>query len=390
MPGIREYIEQKGGVSFSELPFGDADNLTLCQIFYMPFEQVVSDSFSDAPVPFPKAVNALFSKRSYKHRKLGLMIPDDASVNMMKMAVQPRFSEMKLVAVKEVFETNPAVQFAAGTFLLPDGTAVVIFRGTDDSIIGWKEDLDIFARKGIPSYALAVEYLKNAAEAFSGDLIVCGHSKGGNVGLYAVLNSEPAVRDRVRGIYCNDAPGYHDYSVLQTEVYDELLPRYRHLVPHSSFVGMMLAHDYDYTTVKSSKHLGPMQHDLSSWQIVDGSVVTKEDVDLLAKLTDVTLSDIVNRVNDTQSAVVDYVANVLIDATGETYLTGLVQHAATAVSGAVGAWKELAPETKETFKSAFKGAGKILVRNVKHIKEKTIPDAANAAAMLVRRVTVKD
>lgn len=390
MPGIYEYIERCGGESFGAVPFGDADNLTFCQVFYMPFEQVVPASFDAEPTSFVAAVNELFARRGYKHKKLGLMIPNDASVNMMRMAVQPRFASLKLYAVQEVFETNPAVQFCAGTFLLPDGTAVVIFRGTDDSITGWKEDLDIFVRKGIPSYPLAIAYLKNVAAHCSGDIIICGHSKGGHLGLFAALKSDKAIRDRIVGIYNNDGPGYCDYSVLQMDEYDELLPRYRHLVPHSSFVGMMLAHDYDYTAVRSSKHLGPMQHDMASWQIDGGKVVTQADVDILAKLTDVTLSDIVTRVTDAQGAVVDYVANVLIEATGETYLTGLVKHAAKAVGGAVNAWKELAPDTKETFKSAFKGAGKILVNDIKHIKEKKIPDAANAAAMLVRRVTAKN
>lgn len=390
MPGIYEYIEQCGAKTFDEVPFGDADNLTLCQIFYMPFEQVVSASFDDMPVPFAQAVNTLFAKRGYHHQKLGLMIPKDASVNMMRMAVQPRFSALKIAAVKEVFETNPAVQFAAGTFLLPDGTAVIIYRGTDDSITGWKEDLDICVRKGIPSYALALDYLEKVSKAFDGDIIICGHSKGGHLGLYAALNTKKEIRDRIKGIYNNDGPGYYDYNVFQSDAYPDILPRYRHLVPHSSFVGMMLSHDYDYTAVRSSKHLGPMQHDMASWQIADGNVVTQSDVDILAKLTDVTLSDIVSRVTDAQGAVVDYVANVLIEATGESNLTDLAKHAVSAVGGAVNAWKELAPDTKETFLGTFKGAGKILVKNIRHIKEKTVPDAAKEAAMFIKRVTAKN
>lgn len=149
--------------SFRDVPFGDADNLLFCQIFYMPFERVVSESFAAEPVPFPTACNDVFASRGYQHKKLGLMIPADGSHNIMRMAVQPRFAEMKLVGVKEVLSAEPAVQFGAGTFLLPDGTMVIVYRGTDDTILGWKEDLDIFARKEIPSYALALDYLEKAA-----------------------------------------------------------------------------------------------------------------------------------------------------------------------------------------------------------------------------------
>ena len=380
MPGVKEYIETNGGVSFCDVPFGDADNLLFCQIFYMPFERVVSESFAE-PVPFPQACDEVFAARGYQHKKLGLMIPADGSHNIMRMAVQPRFSEMKIVGVKEALSANPAVQFGAGTFLLPDGTMVIVYRGTDDTILGWKEDLDIFARKEIPSYQMALDYLEKAAAAFDRPIILCGHSKGGHLALYAAVHTTDAIRDRIHTIYNNDGPGYYDYRLFHTKEYSDLLPRYRHLVPHSSFVGMLLAHDYDYTTVTSNLPLGPLQHDLKSWQIVNGKLQTRPDVDLLAKITDVALSDIVSRVSDAQGAVVDAVANKLIEATGQVTLTGLTQHIGSAVGGAVKAWKAVEPQAKETFKSAFAGAGKIMVNTVKNIKAETRPAAAKAAEM---------
>lgn len=380
MPGVKEYIETNGSLSFCDVPFGDADNLLFCQIFYMPFERAVSESF-DSPVPFPQACNEVFASRGYQHKKLGLMIPADGSHNIMRMAVQPRFAEMQLVGVKETLAADPAVQFGAGTFLLPDGSMVIVFRGTDDTILGWKEDLDIFARKEIPSYRLAIDYLEQAASAFDRPIILCGHSKGGHLALYAALKTSDEIRARIRTVYNNDGPGYYDYRLFHTKEYDEILPRYRHLVPHSSFVGMMLSHDYDYTAVTSNVPLGPIQHDLKSWQIVNGELQTRADVDMLAKITDVALSDIVSRVTDAQSAVVDAVANKLIEATGQVTLTGLTQHLGTAVGGAVKAWKAVEPQAKATFKSAFSGAGKIMVNTVKNIKAETRPAAAKAAAM---------
>ena len=386
MPGVKEYIETNGARSFCDVPFGDADNLLLCQIFYMPFERVVSDSFADAPVPFPTACNEVFAARDYKHKKLGLMIPADASRNIMRMAIQPRFAEMKLVAVKEVLSADPAVQFAAGTFLLPDGTMVIVYRGTDDSILGWKEDLDMAIRKDIPSYQLALDYLEQAAAAFDGDIILCGHSKGGHVALYAALQTTDAIRDRIRTVYNNDGPGFYDYSLFHTPEYASILPRYRHLVPHSSFVGMMLSHDYDYTTVTSSLHLGPFQHDLKSWQIVNGELQTRPDVDTLAKITDVALSDIVTKITDVQASTVDTVANKLIEATGQVTLTDLAMHIGSAADGALKAWKAVEPQTKQVFKSAFSGAGEILVNTVKNIKAETQPAAAKAADMFKQNV----
>ena len=389
MAGTLEYIDQFGGKSFAEVPFNDADNVLMCEIFYMPLERVVSESFDDEPVDFSKAANDLFAKMGYKYQKLGLMITKAASIKIMKMASQKRYSEMKLVAVKEVFESDPAVQFAAGTFILPDGKLLVVFRGTDDSIIGWKEDLDIYVRNGIPSYKLGVDYLENLAEKYDGDIIVCGHSKGGNVALYSVLNSSEKVRSRVTALYNNDGPGYHDYSVFQDGKYDDLLPKYRHIVPHSSFVGMLLAHDYDFTAVKSTRHLGPIQHDMGTWQIENGELVTKPDVDVLAKITDVALSNMLLNVTDAQSAVVDFVGNELIKGTSQVYLTEFAKNIVPSVKGAMQAWQNIEPKVREEFKGAFSGAGKIIKNTVKNIKTEAIPQAAKNASILVRRVAAR-
>lgn len=386
MAGTFEFIDQFGAKSYSEVPFGDADNILMCEIIYMPLEKVVSESFDEEPVEFSKAANAVFAHRGYKHSKLGMMITNAASKKIVKMASQKRFSEMKIVGVKAVLDSHPAVQFGAGTFLLPDGTVVVVFRGTDDTLLGWKEDLDIYVRNGIPSYKLAVDYLEKVAQKFEGNIIVCGHSKGGNVALYSVLALSDAIRSRITAVYNNDGPGYHDYKVFSSSDYDRLLPKYRHIVPHSSFVGMLLAHDYDYTAVKSSRHLGPFQHDMGTWQIKDGELVTKPDVDILAKITDVALSDVVMRLTDAQSAIFDTVANAIIDGTGRITLTEIPKNLVSTVEGAKKAWKSIEPKVQKEFKDSFNGFGKIVANAVKNIKVDTIPQAAKNASILVRKV----
>ena len=386
MPGIKEYIEQFGSKSFTDTPFGDADNLTLCQIFYLPFESVVSPSLQDAPKPFSEACNEIFAGRGYRHTRLGLMIPNDASVNSMRMSIQKRFSEMKVLGVETAYEHFPAVQYAAGTFILPTGENVVIFRGTDDSLTGWHEDMDIFLHDDLPSYPLALDYLNRVAEQLEGDIILCGHSKGGHLALYAALKTSDEVRARIKCVYNNDGPGYHDYEIYQSEAYTDLLPRYRHLVPHSSFVGMLLSHDYDYTAVTSSKHLGPIQHDLASWQIVNGSVITRPDVDVLAKITDVAFSDFLCGVSDAEREVMDLVANALIGVVDVETLTEIVKKFPTELKQVLARWGELGEDIHKTFHAAFFPIPKIVANTVKNIKEETVPKAAAAASMLLKKV----
>ena len=156
----------------------------------------------------------------------------------MAMAPKKRFAEMKVVSAVRIYEKKPAVQFEAATFLLPNGDVVVLFKGTDDTLIGWKEDIDILTKKGIPSNMFATEYLEKVANRFSGNIIVCGHSKGGFIAQYATLFCKKEIRDRIIKVYNNDGPGFWDYSYLESEAYAEM----------SSLCAAIVVYRYDART----------------------------------------------------------------------------------------------------------------------------------------------
>lgn len=370
MAGTNEYINQFGSISFNERPFGDADNIALCEVFYMPLEKVVSESFDDEPLCFEDVCNSLFELNGCEHKAVGLVINRGISEKLMKMASTPRFSQMKVLACKHIYDEEPAVQFDAATFILPDGVNVVIFRGTDDTIAGWKEDLDIYTKKYIPSYKYSVEYLEEAAQKLEGDIIVCGHSKGGNVALYAALNCSTEVADRIKLLYNNDGPGFHDLRPFATPAYRELLPRYRHLIPQSSFIGMLLAHDDDYTVVKSSRLMGMLQHDLATWQISDGELVTTK-LSLLGKLNDRGLADLILRISDEQSDTVNAVTAALLGSSDEKDLTGLVKNANSALRGINAAWRSLDSDIKKKFFAIFKGSAALLVGAAREVRKES-------------------
>lgn len=376
MPGTNEYVKQFGNISFAERPFGDADNIALCEVFYMPLERVVSESFDDEPRAFTDVCNSLFELNGCEHKPVGLVINRGISEKLMNMSVSPRFAEMKVLACKHIYNESPAVQFDAATFILPDGVNVVIFRGTDDTIAGWKEDLDIYTKKYIPSYKYSVEYLEKAAETLTGDIIVCGHSKGGNVALYAALNCSPAVADRIKLLYNNDGPGFHDLRPFATPAYRELLPRYRHLIPQSSFIGMLLAHDDDYTVVKSSRLMGMLQHDLATWQIEDGEPVTTK-LSILGRLNDRGLADLILRISDEQSEVVNAITAALLGSSGEKDLTGLVKNADTALRGINAAWRALDSDMKKKFFAIFKGSAALVAGAAREVRRESAAQFKN-------------
>lgn len=354
MPNSRDHIAAYGEYGFDEIPLCEADALAMTQIIYMPFEQVVSADFGETPVGFTKAACRLFALRGGEHKPLGLMINKVPSRVTMQMAATKRYGQLRLTAVKEVFCTAPAVQFCAGTFLLPNGTAVICFRGTDDSVAGWKEDLDLLTKSGSPSYDLAMEYIKKAAEAFEGDLILTGHSKGGNIALRTAVLCDPAIRARIKNVYNFDGPGYVDEALFGTEAYAELLPGYRHYVPSDSFIGMLLCHDYDYKAVKSSQLLGPLQHDLASWQVKNGALWQVKDNDALSKWTDKTVAGLVKRLGTENYGALDTVVTAVAEGLNRKTLTEVAGNAREALSGTAAAYRAVEPAVKKQLHNAFK------------------------------------
>lgn len=363
MANVMDYIKNYGDKSFCDVPFDEADNVALCGMYYMPFDTVVSSSFDEEPMPFAQASDEIFAARGYKHEPVGLVLLKNISEQMVEMAKQKRYREMKIVAAVRVYEKEPAVQFEAATFLLPDGKIVVLFKGTDDTLIGWKEDFDILTQKGIPSNQLSIDYLENVAKHFDGNIIICGHSKGGFIAQYASLYCSKEVRDRIECVYNNDGPGFWNDSFLSTEEYAQMLPKYKHYVPQSSFIGMMLSHDYDFTVVKSKAVLGPIQHDLATWQFDGRKLVKVDDLTAIGKINDGVLHDLVENLDQEQEKVLDEVMTKVIGGVDQNGLLDVKDNIIPSLKGGAEAWRSIDKETQIKFLKIFAKAPAVIHKN---------------------------
>ncbi len=362
-----DFIKKYGDKTFDEVPFCDVDNLALCEIFYMPFEKVINDNFNKEPIPFAEACNRIFAYNGYKHVGPGIMLFKKISVKMMAMASCKRYRDLKVVACQSAYATEPALQFAAVTLILPDDTLVIIFRGTDDTLAGWKEDFDIYLRKGIPSQKLGVNYVNNISKRFDGPLIICGHSKGGHVSLYSALHCSREARSRIKTVYNNDGPGFENFNFIKSKEYKEILPKYKHFIPSNSFIGMILAHDDDYKIVKNKKFWGMLQHDASTWKVKGTEFVTKSDTFALSKIADLSLMEILLTVNDDESAAFDRVMTAVVNGTGQVNLTNFARNIVSSVRGARRAWKNIDESTKTEFHDTFAGSSKVISDAIKTV-----------------------
>lgn len=263
MADIFEYLDWRGDVPFSVAPFNEVDNLILSELAYTDFSGIVPENFRK--VPLSSVCERFFNSHSKEDLLNSTSFTAKAPLLMEHMLTGNRFGSMFLSHYINHLDVVKTAQLSATTFLLDDGTAYVAFRGTDSTLIGWKEDFDIGWLSETTGQQLAVAYLEKIASRIKRPLRVGGHSKGGNFAIFASAFCSSQTQDRIISVYCNDGPGFRDEIVKQPG-YQRVLPRIIRVVPDTSMIGMLLSTRAACHVVKSSAS-GILQHDGFSWQV---------------------------------------------------------------------------------------------------------------------------
>ncbi len=259
MANINDYLLWRGDVPFHGIPFNDVDNLILCEFAYLMLEHALAE---DGEITVRELQGALYDKP-----EAFFYIERESNRTMLRlMAEGERFADARVLMYRHETDLEKEKQFAAVTIMLPDGTAFVSFRGTDNTLVGWKEDFNLSFTCPVPAQISAVEYLSAVAQKHPLPLRVGGHSKGGNLAVYAAACVAPAIQERIINVYSNDGPGM-DETTFQSEGYGRIAPKLRSIVPQSSVIGILLQHPEDYMVVKSNA-FGIFQHSPFSWQVL--------------------------------------------------------------------------------------------------------------------------
>ena len=283
---VLDYLNWRGDLTFAQDGFNEVDNLVLCIISYINFRRVERlRSREPAQAMTLGEVCALLSE---KDEQLGLSNLDYIPV-LRAASETVRFGAVRMYGYECSHDDEREMQFAAVSFLLPDETLFIAFMGTDRSLVGWKEDLNMSFLESVPAQEDALAYLKDTAVRCPGPLRTGGHSKGGNLAVYAASLAPQAVQDRLLAVYNNDGPGFSG-DLLRRPGSRRIADRVHTFVPQSSIVGMLLEHDEDYLVIRSSG-AGPMQHDPYSWEILGPDFVRLESVTKGSRLVDRTLKD---------------------------------------------------------------------------------------------------
>ena len=284
-PSIYEYLNWRGDLTFDNVPLCEVDNLIFSAISYVDFSGVVSEELAPVRPPVLLSITKNYLRTQPKFvQRMGLIIPRQIVTLMVRAAKTPRFGLCRPSGYVNRICDEEQKQFSAISFRLPTGDIFVSFRGTDDTLVGWKENFNMSFMHPVPAQTEALQYLESVAAKTSGNIYVGGHSKGGNLAVFAAVKASRATRDRIIAVYNNDGPGF-DRKFIEGDDYRQMSSRIHTLVPQTSVIGMLLEHEENYTVVKSNS-TGLLQHNGLSWEVMGGSFVHLDEVDEESKSID--------------------------------------------------------------------------------------------------------
>ena len=297
MKNMLDYIKEFGHVSFEERAFSEIDALVLTELEYLPLEKVVpSDENGENFVTVKEIAEYMQEHKQELFDENPMMITEERHEVSQVIADAPRFQSLKFFGVVSEWDKDTTKQFAAVTVEVEPSVRLVVFRGTDETLIGWKEDFLMTYSPLVAAQTDAKEYLAKQASLFDGDLMVSGHSKGGNLAIYAAATQVEDVQLRIVDIFCFDSPGLYR-SVLETKGYQNIVPLAMRYIPQDSLVGLMLESEVPYVIVKSNA-TGAMQHSAMTWEIEDGQFIKMEKLTKNSQLNDQTFKKWTESVSD--------------------------------------------------------------------------------------------
>lgn len=276
---IVDYLKEERA-SFLDAPLNDVDSLILSSIVYFSFEKgAIGHAMPSEIMPLPVALCGVLHEELLGRCWLSHMGGEEF---LAALLTSPRFMELNVGFYANETSSHFEKQFAAITFYLPDDSVYVAFRGTDNSLNGWKEDFNLTFMQEIPSQIRARAYLEGIADARVSRLFVGGHSKGGNLAEYTALTCRKQSFDKIESVFSHDGPGFAFTPSDRIET-DEYRQKLRKTVPESSVFGMMMESRNEYRVVGATGVLFA-QHAPTNWVVFGGNFVTLERVSADAEI----------------------------------------------------------------------------------------------------------
>jgi len=376
MENLLSYVARAGQQSLTELPLNEVDLAAFSQLVYVPMDEIARPHEHQSLAEASQALTGYEEKTKlyeiFLRKRLELLHA---------MASAPRWADLRLSGYVNERSLEDEKQFCAMTLWLPDGSRAIAFKGTDASLVGWKEDFNMSFESPVSAQQAAVGYLHTAAAVDDAPLTLLGHSKGGNLAIWAAAFCDDAVRGRIQSVHSFDGPGLMD-SDTQTAGYVALGERIHSYLPQGSLVGILMNQHKPYRVVKS-RALSVFQHDLFSWEVEAEAprFISMEELSRTSRIMDETLDEWLHGMSlEERRLFCDSVYGVLTAGNLET-LTDLVSPDLQSAKRMLHAMRDLDPHTRsmmgQVFRALLSGTVGSALSAIKQTVLELLPGVAN-------------
>ena len=344
--------------TFENYPFNSVDSLILSSAAYIHFP----DIFPDISNWKGMQLKDLYMAEYFEEMFHNIPLSEDTRELFFALAASPRFRNIRVMGYAEQFDLTSEKQFSATTFQITPDLYYIAFRGTDSTLVGWKEDFNMAFKSPIPSQEEAVRYIEKASLYCNGKILTGGQSKGGNLAVYAAAKCRENVQSRIAKIYSHDGPGFLE-STLESPEFQIISSRIEKTLPQSSVIGMMLEHREDFDIVKSNT-LGLLQHNQFTWEIEGNNFICIEKLTKNARFTDKTLTDWLKQLSEKErEGFVDALYKVLT-ANNLTSIDDFRAEWQSAIPATLHAISQLDADTKKLILHTIKKLASMGIKNV--------------------------
>lgn len=355
MNNLTGYV-QSYPYTFRERAFTEVDSLVLSQLAYLQFEQCGLDIY-ESILPLGSLAANAESKAAFVNATSKSKMRDLVRA----ISMSPRFRGIIAARYVNQVDTQINKQFSAVTYILEDGAVYIAFRGTDSTMAAWKENLNLAVLPTTPSQQESVSYLEAIVEIYpAGPIYLGGHSKGGNLAVYASACCRPQTQDHILSVFSHDGPGFQE-EFFTREGYQRIRGRIHKTVPESAFIGMLFRHQEPYTIVES-KGVGIFQHDALSWVVSNGRFVVKEAATRTSRATLTAFNTWLENLDAPQRQRIVEVLILALEATHATSTSDLASETLRNFLSLIRRFTNADPDTKHFLHEKFKELEVLLER----------------------------
>lgn len=382
MANMMDYLDWRGDLPLEADGFNEVDNLLLAQIVYVDLDGIVPERDSGADIRLAEASEIYWKQHTKEEILARVSMTRAAPFVMKKMAKTKRFADIRLSKYVNDISDEEQSQFSVVCVTLQDESLYVAFSGTDNTIVGWRENFNMGYLSETPGQLKAVAYLNEIVGEQHRVVRIGGHSKGGNLSVYAAVKCAPQVQEKIIAVYSNDGPGFKK-DMIESEAYQAMLPRIKTILPESSIVGMLLEHQEVYEVVRSS-HSGIQQHDATSWEVLGKSFVYVEHVAAESVMLDETMKAWIYQLDGKErEQIVEMIFSMLDEANIKT-VDDFYRSKWKAVQELMKAKSKLPAETQKLFSKAIKllwtEGNKTVRKSVKKAMQERLEDRSGSSS----------